>query len=99
MRKLLILGVFILAVVVPVRAQEYPKAEVFGGYQYLRLNPGGTNCQGFGCAAVLITSGRSISPFDSSKSSISTPTLPELDRTMPASSRASSTAGAAGNLA
>src|SRR5256886_12491302 len=51
MRKLLVLGVFILAVVVPVRAQEYPKAEVFGGYQYLRLNPGGTNCQGFGGAA------------------------------------------------
>ena len=52
MRKLLILGVFILAVcVVPVRAQEYPKAEVFGGYQYIRLNPGGTNCQGFGGAA------------------------------------------------
>ncbi|PYU51789.1 MAG: hypothetical protein DMG48_08330 [Acidobacteria bacterium] len=51
MRKLLILGVFILAVgVVPVRAQEYPKAEVFGGYQYIRLNPGGANCQGFGGA-------------------------------------------------
>src|SRR5467141_4057252 len=51
MRKLLILGVFILGVVVPVRAQDYPKAEVFGGYQYVRLNPGGTNCQGFGGAA------------------------------------------------
>src|SRR5256886_8908665 len=51
-RKLLILGLFLLAVgVVPVRAQEYPKAEVFGGYQYVRLNPGGTNCQGFGGAA------------------------------------------------
>ena len=32
MRKLLILGVFILGVVVPVKAQDYPKAEVFGGY-------------------------------------------------------------------
>src|SRR5258708_6878230 len=49
--KLLILGVFILAVVVLVRAQEYPKAEVFGGYQYIRLNPGGTNCQGGGGSA------------------------------------------------
>jgi opacity protein-like surface antigen len=34
-----------------VLAQDYPKAEIFGGYQYLRLNPGGTNCQGFGVSA------------------------------------------------
>jgi opacity protein-like surface antigen len=31
-------------------AQETPKAEIFGGYQYIRLNPGagatGANCQG-----------------------------------------------------
>src|SRR5260370_13126163 len=51
MRNLLILGVLILVVGAPVRAQEYPKAEVFGGYQYLRLNPGGTNFQGVGGSA------------------------------------------------
>jgi len=51
MRKLLILGVFIVVLGAPVRAQNYPKAEVFGGYQYVRLNPGGTNCQGVGGAA------------------------------------------------
>src|SRR2546421_9895781 len=51
MRKLLILGVFIAILGAPVWAQDYPKAEVFGGYQYVRLNPGGTNCQGFGGAA------------------------------------------------
>src|SRR5260370_42271405 len=47
MRNLLILGVLILVAAAPSWAQEYPKAEVFGGYQYLRLNPGGTNCHGF----------------------------------------------------
>src|SRR5260370_19789025 len=50
MRKFLILGVLILVVVAPIRAQDYPKAEAFGGYQYIRLNPGGTNCQGVGGA-------------------------------------------------
>ena len=51
MRNLLILGVLTLIAATPTRAQDYPKAEVFGGYQYLRLNPGGTNCQGFGGSA------------------------------------------------
>src|ERR1700694_5753139 len=51
MRNLLILGVLILVVAAPVRSQEYPKAEAFGGYQSLRLNPGGTSCQGFGGSA------------------------------------------------
>ena len=51
MRNLLILGVLILVVAAPVRSQEYPKAEAFGGYQYLRLNPGGTSCHGFGGSA------------------------------------------------
>ncbi len=51
MRKLLILGALIIVFGAPVRAQDYPKAEVFGGYQYVRLNPGGTNCQGFGGSA------------------------------------------------
>src|SRR3979490_3371572 len=50
-RNLRILGVLILVVAAPVRSQEYPKAEAFGGYQYLRLNPGGTSCQGFGGSA------------------------------------------------
>src|SRR5260370_10134248 len=51
MRNLLILGVLILVAAAPSWAQEYPKAEVFGGYQYLRLNPGGANCHGFGGSA------------------------------------------------
>ncbi len=51
MRKLLILVVLTLAFVAPGKAQDYPKAEVFGGYQYVRLNPGGTNCQGVGGSA------------------------------------------------
>jgi opacity protein-like surface antigen len=46
MRNLLILGVLILIVAAPARAQYYPKAEVSGDYQFIRLNPGGTNCQG-----------------------------------------------------
>jgi hypothetical protein len=29
-------------------AQEGPRAELFGGYEYLHLNPGGTGCHGFG---------------------------------------------------
>src|SRR5260370_25902955 len=51
MSNFLILGVLILVAAAPSRAQEYPKSEVFGGYQYLRLNPGGTNCHGFGGSA------------------------------------------------
>src|SRR5260370_9236282 len=51
MRNLLILGALILVVAAPVRSQEYPKAEAFGGYQYLPLNPGGGSCQGFGGSA------------------------------------------------
>jgi opacity protein-like surface antigen len=46
MRNLLILGVLSLIVAAPARAQYYPKAEVSGDYQYIRLNPGGSNCQG-----------------------------------------------------
>ncbi len=48
MRSLLRLGVVILFIAAPAMAQETPKAEIFGGYQYLRLNPGGSNCQGGG---------------------------------------------------
>ena len=46
MRNLLILAVLSLIVAAPARAQYYPKAEVSGDYQYIRLNPGGANCQG-----------------------------------------------------
>jgi opacity protein-like surface antigen len=46
MRNLLILMVLSLIVAAPARAQDYPKAEVSGDYQFIRLNPGGTNCQG-----------------------------------------------------
>ena len=33
---------------VPAIAQETQKAELFGGYEYLHLNPGGIGCHGFG---------------------------------------------------
>jgi opacity protein-like surface antigen len=50
MRKLFILVGLILMVAGSAAAQDYPKAEIFGGYQFIRLNPGGgatgSNCQG-----------------------------------------------------
>ena len=50
MRKLLILCTLMLVASSAAMAQETPKAEIFGGYQYIRLNPGdgasGSNCQG-----------------------------------------------------
>jgi opacity protein-like surface antigen len=46
MRNLFILAALILFVAAPAIAQEIPKAELFGGYEYLRLNPGGSNCHG-----------------------------------------------------
>ena len=50
MRKLFILVAVILATAGSAVAQDFPKAEIFGGYQYIRLNPGGgatgANCQG-----------------------------------------------------
>src|SRR5260370_24941510 len=48
MRNLLILGGLILVVAAPVRSQEYPKAQAFGGDHHPRLNPGGSSRQGFG---------------------------------------------------
>lgn len=48
MRKLFILAALILFVAAPAMAQETPAAELFGGYEYLHLNPGGTGCHGFG---------------------------------------------------
>jgi opacity protein-like surface antigen len=50
MRKLFILVAVILATAGSAVAQDFPKAEIFGGYQYIRVNPGGgsaaSNCQG-----------------------------------------------------
>jgi opacity protein-like surface antigen len=50
MRKLFILVGLILMAAGSAAAQDYPKAEIFGGYQYIRFNPGGgatgSNCQG-----------------------------------------------------
>ncbi len=43
MRKLLLLSVGLLMLGVTAVAQDAAKAEIFGGYQYLRVNPG----QGF----------------------------------------------------
>ncbi len=48
MRNLFILVALILFVAAPTMAQETPAAELFGGYEYLHLNPGGINCHGFG---------------------------------------------------
>lgn len=48
MRKLLILLVLTLCAAGAALAQDYPKAEVSGGYMYMRLNPGGANCHGGG---------------------------------------------------
>jgi opacity protein-like surface antigen len=46
MRNLLILATLTLFAAAPAIAQEAPKAELFGGYEYLHLNPGGTGCHG-----------------------------------------------------
>src|SRR5258708_40054478 len=51
MRNLLILGVLILVVAAPVRSQEYPKAEAFGGDQNLLPHTRGIRLQGFGGSA------------------------------------------------
>src|SRR6266849_3196810 len=51
MRKLSILGGLILFAAVPAMAQDYPKGEVGGNYTYIRINPGGSNCQGGGGSA------------------------------------------------
>lgn len=47
MRNLFILAVLILFVAAPAMAQEAPKAELFGGYEYLHIS-GGNNCHGGG---------------------------------------------------
>ncbi len=47
MRNLFILVALVLFVAAPAMAQETPKAELFGGYEYLRIS-GGNNCHGGG---------------------------------------------------
>lgn len=47
MRKLLLLFCWALVFTLSARAQEEtPKAEIFGGYSYVRFNPSGTNFNG-----------------------------------------------------
>jgi opacity protein-like surface antigen len=54
MKKLLGIMIVLLVVSVPVFCQDTPKAEVFGGYQYTRINPGsgisGENFNGWNAA-------------------------------------------------
>ena len=47
MRNLFILLALVLFVAAPAMAQETPKAELFGGYEYVRIN-GNNNCHGGG---------------------------------------------------
>jgi opacity protein-like surface antigen len=51
MRNLFILGVFLLFATASTMAQDNPRGEVGGNYTYIRLNPGGVNCQGGGGSA------------------------------------------------
>jgi hypothetical protein len=55
MKKLLGIVIVLIVVSVPVLCQDFPKAEVFGGYQYTRINPGsgisGENFNGWNAAA------------------------------------------------
>lgn len=41
MRKMFVLAALIVLVSGVAMAQDYPKAELFGGYSYVRVNPGG----------------------------------------------------------
>ncbi len=41
MRKLVWLCAVVLLLSAPAMAQDHPKAEIFGGYSFLRINPGG----------------------------------------------------------
>ncbi|MGZ4817487.1 MAG: hypothetical protein ACXVY9_00500 [Terriglobales bacterium] len=54
MRKLIGVVIVLLVVSIPVLCQENPRAEVFGGYQYTRINPGsgisGQNFNGWDAA-------------------------------------------------
>ena len=53
MQKLLVLVVLLGLVSIPLMAQDYPKAEVFGGYQYLHLGGSGTDVNANGWNASL----------------------------------------------
>ncbi len=54
MRKILCVVAVLALLAIPVLAQDHPKADVFGGYQYTRINPGhgiqGENFNGFDAA-------------------------------------------------
>ena len=56
MRKVLVLAALLVLVSGVAMAQDHPKAEVFGGYSYLRINPGqgikGDNIPGGWAASV-----------------------------------------------
>lgn len=46
MRKLLVLAALVVLCSGVAMAQDHPKAEIFGGYSYLRANPSGSGAQG-----------------------------------------------------
>jgi Outer membrane protein beta-barrel domain len=54
MKKLLAVVITVIVVSIPMLCQDYPKAEVFGGYQYTRIEPGrgigGENFNGWNAA-------------------------------------------------
>ncbi len=54
MRKTFCVAAMLALLTIPVFAQDHPKADVFGGYQFLRLNPGhgetGENFNGWNAA-------------------------------------------------
>ncbi len=56
MRKVLTLAALLLSFALAVAAQEIPQAEVFGGYSYMRVNPGqgapAINSNGWNASAV-----------------------------------------------
>ena len=47
MQRLLYLCGVLLLLPLPLLAQSYPRAEVFGGYSYFRADPVGFNLNGF----------------------------------------------------
>ena len=53
MQKFLVLLVFVGFFSLSLRAQDYPKAEIFGGYQYLHLGGSGTDINANGWNASL----------------------------------------------
>jgi hypothetical protein len=47
MRRSLLLSAMLVLLPMPLLAQEYPRAEAFGGYSYFRANPEGFNLNGW----------------------------------------------------